>query len=538
MAVPGKKPEGKEYHNALAVMSKGKIEGLIRKSLLPTANELNDYRTFEPSKASGMQTPDTFCKACDKEDLQTGRLSEIHGHQYGISICADTWNDKEFFGQPTYERDPMNELALNNPEVFINCSTSPSRAHKENLKHNMLSSIASRYQTPYIYVNQVGAVDEVCCDGASRVYDAEGKLLARAKSFEEQFMVVNPFQSEGKIYPISCEASNERLSEIECKTKYNYDNDLERTNKNITLAIKDFFQDRNLDKAVIKVSNDPHSMVTAIFLSNALGADKVIAYSMNNDNPQLSNFADSLGIKYLNVTGQTNVLKAIGKDISGVIQSAITLFGQQEEKTTEPTKSTGEIDNKIEAFILSLVMGTLGKSVLIHSCDKSAIYFDKLDFYGDTSKSLAPLGDLPRSKVCALAEWMNTKGPVKNIIPKETIQKASKETMHGIPLAFLDEIIWNVENTGLSTDEMQTILFEYEKQNGPLSRNKKRKWLKVADVYLKEIGEKQWQLPPVVINEENSIAKSSYHQPLSYNSDWKAKKPEDIQLTLLSSHTK
>lgn len=67
----------------------------------------------------------------------------------------------------------------------------------------MLSFVAEKYSTPIVYVNQVGAIDNSSFDGSSRVFDKEGKLLARAKSFKEQFLIVNPHLGLGKIYPLT-----------------------------------------------------------------------------------------------------------------------------------------------------------------------------------------------------------------------------------------------------------------------------------------------------------------------------------------------
>ena len=64
----------------------------------------------------------------------------------------------------------------------------------------MLSFISKKYKTPFVYVNQVGAIDNSSFDGSSRVFNKEGKLIARAKSFEEQFLVVNPIENFGEIY--------------------------------------------------------------------------------------------------------------------------------------------------------------------------------------------------------------------------------------------------------------------------------------------------------------------------------------------------
>ena len=173
--------KGKNYYNSLAIISDGKIQGIVRKSLLPTYSEFNDYRYIEPSPVVGVQPAETLChfdmdniKDCDK-------TNEINGIKYGLSICEDCWNNKNFFSSIMYEIDPIDELAEENPQVFINCSASPSRAKKEQLKHNMLSFVAKDYETPIVYVNQVGAIDNCSFDGSSRVFDKNGNLIARAK---------------------------------------------------------------------------------------------------------------------------------------------------------------------------------------------------------------------------------------------------------------------------------------------------------------------------------------------------------------------
>ena len=139
-----KNAEGKKYFNSVAVLKDGKIQGIIRKSLLPNYSEFNDYRYIEPSPVVGIQPTETL--GVFENPVSSSKLFE----NYGISICEDCWNNKEFFDKNLYEKDPIDELAQENPEVFINCSASPTRAKKEQLKHNMLSFIAKRYKTPIV----------------------------------------------------------------------------------------------------------------------------------------------------------------------------------------------------------------------------------------------------------------------------------------------------------------------------------------------------------------------------------------------------
>ena len=151
---------GKKYYNSAAVLQDGKITGIIRKSLLPTYSEFNDYRYIEPSPVVGSQCAETLGCFSEEKIENCAKTNLISGKKYAISICEDCWNNKEFFNDTTlYSLDPIEELSKEKPDVFINCSASPTRAKKEQLKHNMLSFIAKKYSTPIIYVNQVGAID-------------------------------------------------------------------------------------------------------------------------------------------------------------------------------------------------------------------------------------------------------------------------------------------------------------------------------------------------------------------------------------------
>ena len=201
-----------------------------------------------------------------------------------------------------YEIDPIDELAEENPQVFINCSASPSRAKKEQLKHNMLSFVAKDYETPIVYVNQVGAIDNCSFDGSSRVFDKNGNLIARAKSFEEQFLIVNPLKNIGKIYPLT-KGLEQSLSEEKVFT-LDYENDLERTYKTILQGLRDYFNKNGLKRAVLGLSGGLDSTVCAVLLADAIGKDNVFGVSMpskitsKESKSDAKELANNLGIHF------------------------------------------------------------------------------------------------------------------------------------------------------------------------------------------------------------------------------------------------
>ena len=264
--------DGKLFYNSLGILNNGEIHGIIRKSLLPNYSEFNDYRYIEPSPVSGFQPASTLCSG--SVDTYCNKLYK----DCAITICEDCWNDEDFFERNLYKNNPIKELAKENPKLYINCSASPTRAKKEQLKHNMLSFLASKYATPFVYVNQVGAIDNLSYDGASRVYGKNGQLIARAKSFSEQFMIVNPYEEIGKIYPLT-KGLDKSLTEQKIFT-LEYESDLERTYKTIIQGIRDYFNKCGLSRAVLGLSGGLDSSVCAVLLADALGSENVFGISM------------------------------------------------------------------------------------------------------------------------------------------------------------------------------------------------------------------------------------------------------------------
>ena len=296
---------GKSYYNSVAILQNGEIKGIVRKSLLPTYSEFNDYRYIEPSPVVGVQPDSTLCLLDEESVVDCDKTITINNVKYGISICEDCWNNKDFFDKTLYAKDPIEELATEKPDVFVNCSASPSRAKKEQLKHNMLSFTANSYKIPMVYVNQVGAIDNSSFEGSSRVFSRDGALIARAKSFEEQFLIINPLKKMGKIYPLT-KGLEKTLTEQKIFT-LEYENDLERTYKTITQGINNYFAKTGFERAVLGLSGGLDSTVCAVLLADALGKENVFGISMpskitsQESRSDAEILANNLGINFAEV---------------------------------------------------------------------------------------------------------------------------------------------------------------------------------------------------------------------------------------------
>lgn len=557
---------GKRFYNAQAVMGDGKIKAIIRKCLLPTYAEFNDYRYFEPSVVAGCQSPDDLGNfGTDKIEKNNG-LIEIHGLKYAISICEDGWADKDFFANPMYEFDPVEALAKANPDVLVNCSSSPTRARKEQLKNNLFSFVAKKYAIPLVYVNQVGAQDDISFDGSSRVYGQNGELVARNKSFEEQFTIVNPQKSQGCIYPLT-KGLEKTLTEVKAFS-LNYEPDLERTYKTIIQGIKDYFKKNGLKRAVLGLSGGLDSSVNAVLLADALGPDNVFGISMpssitsEESKTDAEILAKNLGINFAvapikemvcTVNEQLDMLfKKVEKDWHG--------FRYKESYVQD------NIQARSRATLLWGIANEFSAAIPIATSDKSELYMGYATINGDMSGGFAPIADVPKTKLFALARWLNESGSrceqgehndsdvglqalkkpkptgAKAVIPESVILKPpgaelviNKDTGKPLtaeealmPYEFLDEVIWRIENKHESYHDMIESTFLYETKH-KISQEKKKEWLEKFYKRMSRALYKWYILPPSVIVEGRSINKTDYRQPItSCKIDYKGQSEAEI----------
>ena len=491
-----------------------------------------------------MQPDDTLGKFSKNSIKSSNKYLEINGTKYGISICEDCWNNKDFFEKNLYDKDPIEELK--DADIFINCSASPTRAKKEQLKHNMLSFISSKYKKPIVYVNQVGAIDNISFDGSSRVFNSHGELIARAKSFEEQFLIVNPQKNIGKIYPLT-KGLEKSLTEQKVFT-LEYESDLERTYKTIVQGIRDYFSKCGFKRAVLGLSGGLDSTVCAVLLADALGKENVFGISMpskltsKESKSDAEKLAQNLGINFTEAS-----IKPMVDTTTACLDG---LFKAVESKWDCRYKTSFTPDNiqaRSRAMFLWGISNEFSSCIPIATSDKSELYMGYATINGDMSGGFAPIADVPKTKLFAFARWLNSNREEKNAIPESIILKKpgaelaidpnTGKTLNAedalMPYEFLDEIIWRIENKNESYYDLLNAEFVYERKY-QVSNDQKIEWL---DKFYRRMSTAlyKWSiLPPSVIVESRSINKSDYRQPItSSRINYKGVKEEYIENSLL-----
>jgi len=411
-------PEGKDLYNAAALIEDGRIVSKHYKSLLPTYDVFDEARYFEPA---GKLQVDSF-----------------RGLQLGISICEDVWNDKQFWTRRLYTRDPIRELAQKGADAIVNISASPYSLKKRAVKFNMLRTTAAHHGLPLIYVNHVGGNDHLVFDGASVAFGPGGNIIAQAKDFEEDIVLVDTDSWTGEIHPIAAD-------------------ELEEAYRALTLGIHDYVHKCGFRGVVIGLSGGIDSALTAALAVRALGKENVVdismpsRYSSEGSKSDARLVAENLGIEFHTVP--------IEGAFSAYLDILEPLF-----QGKEPDVAEENVQARIRGNILMAYSNKFGLLVL-GTGNKSEMAVGYCTLYGDMAGGLTAISDVYKTMVYDLARWLNRNG---DVIPESTLTKPpsaelrpdQKDSDSLPPYEILDPILKAYIEDGLPAKEITSRGFD------------------------------------------------------------------------------
>ena len=426
----------------------------------------------------------------------------------------------------TSSLDSLDKLS-SSYDYLIYLKSNISRAGFEKCLHEKLKKAAEEYQTKIIYVNQTGATDECVYDGSSRIYDKNGEIIAFADSFKEDYIIYDGDKNNIKELPSWFNYSTKQDFSLD------YENDLERTYKSLVLAISDYFSKNGLKRAVLGLSGGLDSSVCAVITADAIGKENVLGVSMpskitssDSKNDALS-LAQNLGIHFI----ETSI-----KDCQDLLNNKFENIFQEiklcERYTQSYTKDN--IQARSRATILWGIANEYPNTIPIATSDKSESYMGYATINGDMSGGFAPIVDITKTKLFALAKYLNKSRNQKNAIPESVIAKppgaelainpktgctlTAEEAL--MPYEFLDEVIWRIENFNQAIKDMEREEFLYEKNNS-LSKEQKLFWLEKFFKRMNTALYKWYISAPGPIIDAHGINKAEFSHPISSDINYK-----------------
>ena len=408
--------QGKRVANAAAWLEGGQVVFDYAKILLPFYDVFDESRYFEPGAG-----------AC---------VHDFGGYRIGITICEDVWNDKHFWNNRLYTRDPVEECVAAGANLLLNIASSPYNTEKIQLRYNMLKTIASKQRIPVAYVNHVGGNDQLLFDGSSLAFNARGELCTRAHAFAQDLVIFD-----------TAEGAREIRSAPQSEAEEIY--------HALRLGIRDYVQKCGFKKVLVGLSGGIDSSLVATLAADALTPRNVLGvgmpgpYSSPGSIRDAAALAANLGIEF-RIVPITPVFESYLKTLDPVFEAG-------------PHDVTEEnIQARIRGNILMALSNKFG-SLLLTTGNKSELAVGYCTLYGDMAGGLAAIADVPKTTVYALARYINRAGeripqacldkpPSAELRPNQTDQDSLP------PYEVLDAILKEYIEENRGADEIATSL--------------------------------------------------------------------------------
>ena len=395
---------GTGLYNSVALLHKRKIAAVVRKCLLPTYDVFDEGRYFDPAPQP--------------------TIVEVDGVRVGVSICEDLWNDKQFWREPRYLRDPIEELVARGAEAIVNVSASPYAMGKPEVRRRMLAAAARRHGLPIAVCNAIGGNDSLIFDGRSLLVRASGDIVREAAAFEEDLVVgelvpeqrqarePRPQRGASVISNHTTEAPPGALAVVAAYEGEFNDDTCRDIAAALTLGIRDYARKTGFKSAVLGLSGGVDSALTAVLAARALGPENVTAIAMpSRYTASMSNEDARLLAERIRVRFETIAIEPV---FESYLRALGPLFEGRKPDVTEEN-----LQARIRGMLLMAFSNKTG-ALLITTGNKSELATGFCTLYGDMAGGLAAIGDLSKTGVYALCRWFNRE---REVIPERILTR-------------------------------------------------------------------------------------------------------------------
>jgi NAD+ synthase (glutamine-hydrolysing) len=409
-------------HNAVALVEAGAWRVVGRKRLLPSYDVFEERRYFRPGDAAALL-----------ELQRDGRIWRL-----GLSICEDLWVEEELLGERLAGDDPIAALAGRSPDVLLNLSASPFGRGKAPLRRQLAARAAARLGCPVVYVNQVGGNDELVFDGASFVLDASGRPLLQLAFAAEQLAIWDAGAVAGPAAerastsaaagststgaPVSAGPAAIPPGAGVAATSAGTTSpphpgsvasgpltaagiapdpgDLEQLLRVLVLGVADYARKCGFRSALLGLSGGIDSALVALIACAALGADRVRALRLPSPWSSAGSLDDAAALAQR--LGLATATVPITPLMAACDDALTPALGHSPEGLTAEN-----LQSRLRGTLLMAVANQEGR-LLLSTGNKSELAVGYCTLYGDMNGGLAVIGDLYKTTVFALCDWIDS----------------------------------------------------------------------------------------------------------------------------------
>ena len=362
---------GAVVYNAASVLRDGAIEQTYRKRELPNYAVFDERRYFDVDP--------------DREDC----VFEVNGTQVGLVICEDLWF-----------AEPIASTVAKGAQLVLVPNASPFERDKHAQRDTLLAQRVSETGAAIAYLNLVGGQDALVFDGASVVADGDGSVHPAAAAFTDQWLVVDFDPSSRRFTPLQWVVDGDESRDALAW-------------RAVVRGTRDYCRKNGFQKAWLGLSGGIDSSLVLAIAVDALGAENVTAvrmpsrYTADLSNDLAQEQCDAMGVKLIALP--------IEKPFQGYLDTLAEAFAGMPADTTEEN-----LQSRTRGALLMALSNKFG-GLLLTTGNKSEYAVGYATIYGDMCGGYAPIKDLYKTEVFALARWRNTVGD--RVVPEAVIER-------------------------------------------------------------------------------------------------------------------
>lgn len=279
------------------------------------------------------------------------------------------------------------------PDMVICCGCNVFDYQKPYRTRYRMRKIVENLNAGIVYVNRVGGEGPYLYAGGSLAMNAAGGVLSQLPYFEE-----------------ACQTVDMQLMEVMEDEKPEA---VELVYKALVMGLRDYFRKNGIQRAVLGLSGGIDSALVCVLAADAIGPENVHGllmpsqYSTDHSVKDAEDLAHNLGVGY-DIVPIRPMFDEFRKSLKSV-------FGDRAEDVTE--------ENMQARIRGTLVMSYANKfgALALNTTNRSEAAMGYGTIYGDSCGGLSVIGDLYKTEVYQLSEWINRDG-IR--IPQNTIDKA------------------------------------------------------------------------------------------------------------------
>ena len=346
----GRNAAGRATNQAVVVRD-GEVLSRYDKHHLPNYGVFDEYRIFAPGR-----------DRC---------VVDVAGRRVGVVICEDIWQD----GGPVAQMDDETDGGV---DLLLVINGSPYEEGKGHVRSDLAARRAREVGAPVAYVNMVGGQDDLVFDGGSFVVAEDGTPVAGAPQFVEHLLLWD-LPDAGQAAEVGVLAAP-------------LDPDAEVYGAVVT-GLRGYAEKNGFSSVVLGLSGGIDSALVAAIAADALGGENVVGVSMPSRHSSDHSRDDA-----------ADLAKRIGADYR--VQPVGPMVDAFEGEMSLPGVAGENLQSRVRGVILMGLSNVEGHLVLATG-NKSELAVGYSTIYGDAVGGYAPLKDVDKSRVWALARWRN-----------------------------------------------------------------------------------------------------------------------------------